>query len=213
MLGRQTSGRHFHTYLNPERKVDEGALAVHGLTDEFLADKPRFAEVVDEFLAFVADAEIIIHNAAFDVGFLNAELDRQGRSEFKTHVLGVTDSLAMARELYPGKRNSLDALCERLGVNNNHRKLHGALLDAQILSDVFLALTRGQDSLSMDVAAGDGALQTHDAQLHSLVLPLLPPDAAELVAHAGYLDILDRESRGKCLWRAAPSASLPVQNV
>ena len=202
MLGRSLTDKHFHCYLNPERAVDEGALAVHGLSDEFLADKPKFADVMDDFLAFVDGAEIIIHNASFDVGFLNAELSRQKKPEFSQFVSKVTDSLFMARELFPGKRNSLDALCDRLGVNNAHRTLHGALLDAQILAEVFLALTRGQDTLVIDAVGGTN--NQHDGEridLKSLALSEIQCGEDELIAHQAYLDALDKEARGACIWR------------
>src|SRR5215468_106042 len=152
MDGRRLTGRHLHFYLNPERRNSEDAVKIHGLTDEFLADKPLFASIVDEFVEFVRDAEIIIHNAGFDVGFLNEELRRCGRPPFSTHVRGITDSLAMARDQYPGKANSLDALCKRLEVDNTSRTLHGALLDAGLLADVYIRMTRGQDSLVIDEA-------------------------------------------------------------
>jgi len=165
ILARRVTERRLHQYVNPERASDEGALAVHGLTDELLADKPRFADVVDELLAFVRDAEVIIHNAPFDLEFLDRELARLGRPPFAEHCVRVTDSLQLARELHPGKRNSLDALCERYGVANAHRTLHGALLDAGLLADVYLAMTRGQEALAMDLrtelaAADTGPLPT-----------------------------------------------------
>ena len=202
MVGRNTTERHFHKYINPERAVDEGALAVHGLSDEFLADKPKFADVMDEFLAFVDGAEIIIHNAAFDVGFLNAELQRQNKPEFSAWVSKVTDSLLMARELFPGKRNSLDALCDRLGVNNSHRSLHGALLDAQILAEVYLALTRGQDSLVIESRSHhEGSSPAQAVQLSSLSLPLAVCPPEDLAEHEAYLAGLDKEVKGQCVWR------------
>ncbi len=201
MVGRSLTDRHFHTYLNPERAVDEGALAVHGLSDEFLADKPKFAEVMDEFLDFVAGAEIIIHNAAFDVGFLNAELKLLNKPEFTSYVPKVTDSLLMARELFPGKRNSLDALCDRLGVNNAHRTLHGALLDAQILAEVFLALTRGQDSLVIDAGSAESLSHEDRITLSTLLLPAAVHDDQDLQDHQAYLQALDKEVKGDCIWR------------
>ncbi len=143
MVNRRLTGNNFHYYLNPERDSDPGALAVHGLTTEFLSDKPKFAEIVNELCEFVRDAEIIIHNAPFDIGFLDAELERSGRPKFADHVHSVTDTLVRAKELFPGKRNSLDALCERYGVSNAHRTLHGALLDSELLAEVYLAMTRG----------------------------------------------------------------------
>jgi DNA polymerase-3 subunit epsilon len=174
---------------------------VHGLSDEFLSDKPKIAEVMPEFLAFVADAEVIIHNAPFDVGFLNAELALQGQPTFSQFVTKVTDSLTMARELFPGKRNSLDALCDRLGVNNSHRTLHGALLDAQILAEVFLAMTRGQDSLVIDVSSSNEDQRGIKVQLSTLSLPLYRANDAELALHAEYVKVLDKESQGACVWQ------------
>ena len=153
MDNRRLTGRHLHFYLNPERRNGEGAVAVHGLTDEFLSDKPLFAHVVDEMLEFVSGAEIIIHNASFDVGFLNEELRRCGKPKFSTHVSAITDTLAMARDQFPGKSNSLDALCKRLEVDNSNRTLHGALIDANLLAEVYIRLTRGQDSLVMDMTS------------------------------------------------------------
>src|SRR5690606_5756233 len=152
IVDRRLTGRSLHLYLNPERDIDEGALAVHGLTRERLENEPRFADVAERFLAFVRDAEILIHNAPFDLAFLDAELERLRRPPFRSFSAGIVDTLALARELHPGRRNSLDALCERYGVSNAHRKLHGALLDAELLADVYLAMTRGQDSLEIALA-------------------------------------------------------------
>ena len=150
LFNRKLTGNNLHIYLNPGRDSHEEALKVHGLTTEFLRDKPKFEQIADEFLAFVQDAEIIIHNAAFDVGFLYVELQRAGKLPFKEHVASVVDTLAMAKEIFPGKRNSLDALCSRLEVDNSGRTLHGALLDAELLADVYINMTRGQDALLMD---------------------------------------------------------------
>ena len=205
MDNRRLTGRHLHFYLNPQRKNGEGAVAVHGLTDEFLSDKPLFAHVVDEVLEFLGGAEIIIHNAAFDVGFLNEELRRCGREKFATHVSGITDTLLMAREMFPGKANSLDALCKRLEVDNSNRTLHGALIDANLLAEVYIRLTRGQDSLVMDMAedargaAGDvgGAID-----LSAFVLPVLAATDAELADHERVLGEIDKASNGKTIWRA-----------
>jgi DNA polymerase-3 subunit epsilon len=205
MDNRRLTGRHLHFYLNPERKNGEGAVAVHGLTDEFLADKPLFAHVVDEIIEFISGAEIIIHNAAFDVGFLNEELRRCGREKFPTHVSGITDTLVMAREMFPGKANSLDALCRRLEVDNSNRTLHGALIDANLLAEVYIRLTRGQDSLVMDMteesrnAAGDLA---PPIDLRIFVLPVLAATEAELGDHERVLGEIDKASGGKTVWRA-----------
>jgi len=201
MVNRRLTGNNFHYYINPERDSDPGALAVHGLTTEFLSDKPKFAEIADEFCEFVRDAEIIIHNAAFDVGFLDAEFERLGLPRFAEHVASMMDTLVQAKELYPGKRNSLDALCERYGVSNAHRTLHGALLDSELLAEVYLAMTRGQDSLTMDLqvdAAGGGAGGTGAAMAEIFVLG---PTDAELAEHEALLQGLDKEAKGACLWR------------
>ena len=203
VFNRGITGRDFHTYLNPDRDSDSGALDVHGLTTEFLADKPRFPDVIDEFLAFIEGAELIIHNAPFDVRFLNAELERVGRQPVTSYCSGITDSLAHAKTLYPGKRNSLDALCERYGISNAHRTLHGALLDSRLLAEVWLAMTRGQDSLLIDhvdepdlaVAGGNGLRAVE------IDLPVIEPSPAELEAHQQYLAALDKAFKGECLWR------------
>jgi DNA polymerase-3 subunit epsilon len=201
MLNRRPTGNNFHHYLNPERDSDPGALAVHGLTTEFLSDKPRFAEIAEEFCAFVQDAEIIIHNAPFDVGFIDAELERLGLPAFHTRVKTVTDTLAQAKELHPGKRNSLDALCERYGVSNAHRTLHGALLDAALLAEVYLAMTRGQDSLTMDLGmdGSDGAGGGASLALAEIIV--LPARPDELAAHEELLQGLAKEAKGACLWQ------------
>jgi DNA polymerase-3 subunit epsilon len=202
MVNRRMTGNNLHVYLNPERRSHPDAVKIHGLTDEFLADKPRFASIADELLAFVADAEIIIHNASFDVGFLNEELRRIGRPPFTGFVAKVSDSLTMARETYPGKANSLDALCKRLEVDNSNRALHGALLDAGLLAEVYIRMTRGQDSLvieSDDTSAAQAALDAIDYA--TLELQVIVADATESAAHAALLDELDKASGGKTLWR------------
>ena len=205
MEHRRLTGRTLHCYLNPERRSHPDAVKVHGLTDEFLADKPLFSSVADELLEFVSGAEIIIHNAAFDVGFLNKELDLLGRHAFTGHVAKVTDTLAMAKEMYPGKRNSLDALCDRLGVDNSGRTLHGALLDAELLADVYINLTRGQNALLMDEAdAGAvGAIITR-VDLRQFTLPVLLASEQEAAAHEEVLKQLDKASGGKTVWRQVP---------
>ncbi|MFO1220875.1 MAG: DNA polymerase III subunit epsilon [Burkholderiaceae bacterium] len=207
LVNRRLTGRNKHFYLNPERASSEDALKIHGLTDEFLADKPLFAAIAGELLEFVAGAEIVIHNAAFDVGFLDKELERAGRPPFVRAVARITDSLAMAREMFPGKSNSLDALCRRLEVDNSNRSLHGALLDAGLLAEVYIRMTRGQDSLVIDVAdTGDGRA-AHDAavDLSSFALPIMEPGAEELAAHEAALADLDQASGGRTVWRAAMS--------
>ena len=203
MINRRSTGRHVHWYLNPQRSIDEGARAVHGITEAQLADKPLFAEVAEDFVAFVADAELLIHNAAFDVGFLNAELARVGREALATVVGSVVDTLAMARELHPGRRNSLDALCERYGVSNAHRKLHGALLDAELLADVYLAMTRGQESLEMSLNADpirDG-MDESGVEWPPRSLRVLRADAEEIAAHEAGLALIAKQARGPAVWQ------------
>jgi DNA polymerase-3 subunit epsilon len=210
-VGRKLTGNNLHLYLNPERNSHEDALKVHGISNEFLRDKPKFAEVASAILEYIADAEIIIHNAAFDVGFLDKELERLGQPAFGSFVSGITDTLAMAKQLYPGKRNSLDALCERLGVDNSNRKLHGALLDAALLADVYINLTRGQEALLIDL--GDvGNEHTHGQtiDLRQFELPVLTAGPQECAAHDEVLTQIDKSSGGKTVWRqfdpAAPVA-------
>jgi DNA polymerase III subunit epsilon len=206
MVNRRLTGQTLHLYLNPERKGSEEAIRIHGLSDEFLADKPRFAEVADELVGFLGGAEVIIHNAGFDVGFLNAELKRLGREPLHTVVTQVTDTLVMAREAFPGKANSLDALCRRLEVDNSHRSLHGALLDAGLLAEVYIRLTRGQDSLVIhdhEDRAGSGLAADAAADLSQFVLPVIEPDDEELAAHEAVLADLDKASGGRTVWRTA----------
>ena len=205
IVGRRVTEHRFHQYVNPERDSDEGALAVHGLSRHFLEDKPKFAEVVDDLLAFVNDAEVIIHNAAFDVEFLDAELGRLGRARFADHCGKITDSLLLAREQNPGKRNSLDALCERHGVSNAHRTLHGALLDAGLLAEAFLAMTRGQDSLVIDVLADDSLLANFGPVDMSQLMAVTAA-ADELAAHESLLDAIERETKAAPVWRAVAAA-------
>jgi DNA polymerase-3 subunit epsilon len=205
MDNRRLTGRHLHYYLNPERRNGEGAVAVHGLTDEFLADKPLFAHVADEVIEFVRGAEIIIHNASFDVGFLNEELRRCGLPKFSTHVGAVTDTLQMARDQFPGKSNSLDALCKRLEVDNTNRTLHGALIDANLLAEVYIRLTRGQDSLVMDMTEERGGNHGDRATVIDLsvfVLPVPVATEAELGDHERVLGEIDKASGGLTVWRA-----------
>jgi DNA polymerase-3 subunit epsilon len=207
LVERRPSGRVFHRYLNPQREVDRGAAEVHGLTDDFLADKPLFAQVADEFLAFIDGAELVIHNAAFDVGFLDAELSRLGSGVGSiASRCSVLDTLKLARERYPGQRNSLDALCRRLGVDNSGRDLHGALLDANLLTEVYLALTAGQGEMSFDapvatVASGEAALLT----LKRGALRVLRASAAEAAAHEARLDAVAKAAKKTPIWREAAS--------
>jgi DNA polymerase-3 subunit epsilon len=203
IVGRRITEKRLHHYVNPLRDSDDGALAVHGLTSEFLADKPKFGEIVDELLSFVRDAEVIIHNASFDLEFLDEELKRLGKPGFADLCAKVTDSLTLARELHPGKRNSLDALCERYGVSNRHRTLHGALLDAGLLADVYLAMTRGQDSLVIDLDSGGSVFD--GAPVDFSRLRVVVASAAEAAAHEAVLDRIDRQCRTGAVWRRALS--------
>jgi DNA polymerase-3 subunit epsilon len=207
LLNRKLTGHNFHRYINPERDSHEDALRVHGISNEFLRDKPKFAAIADEFLAYVAGAELIIHNAAFDVGFLNKELERLGYPPIRDVVAGVTDTLAMAKEMFPGKRNSLDSLCDRLGVDNSGRTLHGALLDAELLADVYIYMTRGQDALIMEVTEENkSAARVERLDLRTFDLPVLRASEQELAAHVEVLAQLDKASGGKTIWRTLESA-------
>jgi DNA polymerase-3 subunit epsilon len=205
---RRATGRHFHSYLNPEREVEAGARAVHGLSLLELADKPRFAAVADEFTQFISGAQLIIHNASFDVGFLDAEFARLDAATPRSvsTLCQVLDTLALARGMHPGQRNNLDALCKRYGIDNSHRELHGALLDARILADVYLAMTGGQSALALDEAPRR-VPRRHDVagsvELHSaaLVLRVTAASAAERAAHEHLVDLLQQESGGRSLWR------------
>ena len=204
LVARKLTGNNRHFYLNPERESHEDALKVHGISNDFLRDKPKFVAVADELMEYLHGAEVIIHNAAFDVAFLNKELELIGRPQFRTIAGKVTDTLAMAKEMYPGKRNSLDALCDRLGVDNSSRTLHGALLDAELLADVYINLTRGQDALLIDVGAHDhiGGITTR-VDLTQFTLPVLLASEQESAAHEEVLMQLDKASGGKTLWRLA----------
>ena len=213
MVNRQLTGRQLHLYLNPERASHEDAQRIHGLTEAFLADKPKFSEVADQFLEFVDGAELVIHNAPFDIGFINAELKRARRPLVNDVIAGVRDTLLMAREMFPGKANSLDALCRRLEVDNSNRKLHGALLDAELLAEVYIRLTRGQDALLMDDAAADTAIaggreiRLAALDLSQFALPVLRADPTELAAHAAVLAELDKASAGQRIWADYPRPS------
>ena len=211
MVGRRLTGRHLHLYFNPERTVHPEAVRVHGLTDEFLSDKPRFADEAPKVLEFLSGAEVIIHNAPFDTGFLNEDLKRLGQASVQSLVARVTDSLAMAREMFPGKSNSLDALCRRLEVDNSNRAFHGALLDAGLLAEVYVRMTRGQDSLVID-AGNSQQGQRSDVprlDLSRIALPVVAAAEAELRAHEEWLKDLDKASGGKTVWRSLvhPAAS------
>ena len=208
LLNRKLTGNNLHFYVNPERDSHEDALRVHGLTTEFLSDKPKFAEVAEEILRYLEGAEIIIHNAAFDIGFLDKELERLGKPVFTSFVSEVTDTLAMAKQLYPGKRNSLDALCDRLGVDNSGRTLHGALLDAELLADVYINLTRGQEALLIDLGdVGEQGAEGERIDLSVFDLPVLTANAQELAAHADVLAQIDKASGGKLVWQGDQAAA------
>ena len=202
LVNRKLTGNNLHFYFNPGRDSHEEALKVHGLTSEFLRDKPVFEAVADDLLAYLQGAEVIIHNAPFDMGFLNKELALLGRAPLREVVLGVTDTLALAKEMFPGKRNSLDALCSRLGVDNSGRTLHGALLDAELLADVYINMTRGQEALLIDAGSshGDGQ-QVQTIDLSVFKLPVLSANEQEMAAHEQVLTELDKASGGKTVWR------------
>lgn len=204
LVARKLTGNNKHFYLNPDRDSHEDALKVHGISNEFLRDKPRFAQVADELIAYLEGAEVIIHNAAFDVGFLNKEFELAGRPPVRDIVGNIVDSLAMAKNLFPGKRNSLDALCDRLGVDNSGRTLHGALLDAELLADVYINLTRGQDALLIEEESDGGAGGSNiQIDLRSLVLPVIEADPQELAEHEKILMQIDKSSSGRTVWRNA----------
>jgi DNA polymerase-3 subunit epsilon len=203
LVNRRLTGNNFHRYINPERDSEEGALAVHGLTTEFLSDKPKFAKIVDELRDYVKGAEVIIHNAAFDIGFLDVEFGRVNLPPFTEHIGQVIDTLLQAKAMHPGKRNSLDALCDRYGISNAHRTLHGALLDAELLAEVYLAMTRGQNSLSMDLTVDHAAAAGEGLQAVPLgAILVLEAAADELAEHEIVMKSLDKEVKGSCLWRA-----------
>ena len=209
LLNRKFSGNNRHFYLNPgARQIHEEALRVHGITMEFLADKPGFEAVADDLLDYLQGAELIIHNAPFDIGFLNEELKRLGQGRITEMVSGVIDTLVMAKELYPGKRNGLDALCDRLGVDNSGRTLHGALLDAELLADVYINLTRGQNALVMDMEVGESGTEREleAVDLSRFDLPVLNASESERQAHDALLADLDKASKGRTIWRQLEAA-------
>jgi DNA polymerase-3 subunit epsilon len=205
MLNRKLTGRHLHLYINPQREIDAAALEVHGITEEFLSDKPLFADIADTFVEFVRDAELIIHNAPFDIGFLDHELAALNRGyKPMSEYCAVLDSLVLARKKHPGQKNNLDALCKRYDVDNSQRELHGALKDAEILADVYLMMTGGQSSLSLGYESRDegGAGSTGPARLQGNRPPLriIRATEDELDAHQKRLDAINRSSGGACLW-------------
>ena len=202
ILSRRPSEREFHTYLNPEREVELGATRVHGLTREDLAAKPKFADVASAFLDYIRGAELIIHNADFDVEFLNMELALSGHGKLQDYAARITDTLLSAKELHPGKRNNLDALCERYFVDNSRRTLHGALADARLLAECYLAMTRGQESLMMELeapAAAAAAAAGIILDVTKLIVQRASPE--ELAAHEQYLDAMEKDAKGPSLWR------------
>lgn len=201
LINRQFTGNHFHYYLNPERDSDEGALQVHGLTSEFLQDKPKFHEISKEFIIFINDAELIIHNAPFDAGFLNHELNLINLQTLNSYCLLITDTLKLAKELHPGKRNNLDALCERYNIDNSKRTLHGALLDAELLAEVYLAMTRGQESLLIELEHIE-PIRYSTNNLDNLNLKIIEATAEECAQHLKILENIAHESNNKCLWQA-----------
>ena len=208
ILSRRLTGSHFHAYVNPEREIDLGATRVHGITLEDLAAKPKFAAIAREFLDYVRGAELIIHNADFDVEFLDLELARAGLGRLADHVARVTDTLAHARELHPGRKNSLDALCERYFIDHANRTLHGALLDARLLAECYLAMTRGQESLMMELETpAEAAAAAAGLILDVSKLVVLRATPEELAAHELYLDLLEKEAKGPSVWRKTESVS------
>jgi DNA polymerase-3 subunit epsilon len=204
LVNRKLTGRNLHFYFNPGRDSHEDALKVHGISNEFLRDKPKFGELAEEILEYISEAELIIHNAAFDVSFLDKEFELIGKPSIRKHVSGVIDTLVMAKEMWPGKRNSLDALCDRLGVDNSGRTLHGALLDAELLADVYINMTRGQDALMIDLGGEDASTnQEGEAiDLSRFDLPVLQANEQELAEHMATLEQLDKASGGKAIWRS-----------
>ncbi len=209
LVNRRLTGRHLHKYVHPEREIDEGAQAVHGITLEFLSDKPKFAAIADEFLEFINGAQLIIHNAPFDLGFLNAELARLDRVPVETVCNGVIDTLKDAKALHPGKRNSLDALCERYDIDNSGRTLHGALLDTELLAEVYLAMTRGQNALMIEPDEAPRIMLDADGKARERK-PLIVRRAseAELLEHERVLAAIDKESKGACIWLPKPAADV-----
>jgi DNA polymerase III subunit epsilon len=216
LVNRRLTGNNLHFYINPERDSDPGALAVHGLTTEFLSDKPKFAEIAAELQDFVQGADLIIHNAPFDIGFLDAEFALLGLASFSSQCGEVIDTLVRAKAMFPGKRNSLDALCDRFGISNAHRTLHGALLDSELLAEVYLAMTRGQESLVIDMlgeATANGAERAPRVALDSLELPVIVASDEEITAHQTVLDGLDKAVKGTSVWRLQPAAATDEQTA
>lgn len=214
LVNRKLTGNHYHQYINPHREIDQGAIEVHGITNDFLADKPAFEVIASNFLEFVQGAELVIHNAPFDMGFLNNEMQRMSGADTRLEELcTVTDTLVMARSKHPGQRNSLDALCQRYTVDNSQRDLHGALLDAEILADVYLAMTGGQTALQLSGSGTDNDGQTLSEQIVRLAvtrekLPVIKATPQELAAHEAQLHDIAAASGGKVIWRGNAEQSL-----
>ncbi|MDM8545568.1 DNA polymerase III subunit epsilon [Candidatus Venteria ishoeyi] len=205
LLDRRLTGKTYHEYLQPDREIDEGAIRVHGINNEFLQGKPRFSDIKEAFLAFIQGAELIIHNAPFDVGFINHELHSlDANAKTLEHFCTVTDTLVMARKKHPGQKNNLDALCKRYDINNSHRDLHGALLDSEILADVYLAMTGGQTTLfmSQDNEQADASAGIRPISTQRTPLPLIQPTDEELAAHQKNLELIDKASDGACIWKS-----------
>ncbi|MDI3326065.1 DNA polymerase III subunit epsilon [Pontibacterium granulatum] len=204
MEKRRLTGRTYHQYVKPDREVEEEAISVHGITNEYLADKPKFSEVMEEFIEFIRGADLVIHNAAFDVGFIDKELERNGYPERIADICTVTDTLALAREKHPGQKNNLDALCRRYGIDNSHRELHGALLDSEILADVYLMLTGGQTSLVLAHEGEEGGMNQagviHRVQGDHWELAVPRASDEEMKEHETFLALLDKKSDGECVW-------------
>jgi DNA polymerase-3 subunit epsilon len=211
LINRKRTGNELHQYLQPDREIDPGAIEVHGITNEFLTDKPRFEDIAGDFLAYIDGAELIIHNAPFDVGFLDHEFERAGLGSDKTDdVCDVIDTLVMARRLHPGQKNSLDALCKRYTIDNSQRDLHGALLDAELLAEVYLAMTGGQTTLFIDSSASrrkTGLVTERKLDPERGLLPVIRACEEELAAHGAWLEELDKQVGGACLWRQMISKS------
>lgn len=188
IFNRRPTQRHFHIYINPEREIDPGAQEVHGISLEFLQDKPLFAQIAEEFIEFVRGAELIIHNAPFDIGFLNMELAKLNQDKLETHVSGIIDTLKMAKEMRPGQRNNLDALCRHFGIDNSQRTLHGALLDAELLAEVYIAMTRGQESLLMELSSPVEQVTQASVAVDLSILKLVTANEEELISHQQYIE-------------------------
>jgi DNA polymerase-3 subunit epsilon len=219
LVNRRPTGRTFHKYLNPEREIDEGALAVHGISRADLHGKPKFAEVVEELVLFISGAELVIHNAAFDVAFLDAEFAKiQGQPRAVANLCRVLDTLALARSMHPGQRNNLDALCKRYSIDNSRRDLHGALLDARILADVYLAMTGGQGALALVETTESGGAADGGRTVRALVRPSVPlvviaATEQELEAHTAMLAVIAKASGGRCLWPVTPAQVAPEMSL